>query len=126
MAKYTITCKCGHQKTVELFGKESERERKLKWLSENTLCSDCYKKEQDSIPCKAKLTSFATKNDGDYYVIYEGNSYKRKEELKKAGFTFGEYIDNNLMHMPKKGWMIKADKKDVLLSLGITIEGEIK
>ena len=47
MAKYTVNYKCGHEGTVQLFGKTSERERKLEWMSQTMLCSDCYKAEQE-------------------------------------------------------------------------------
>lgn len=33
MAKYTITYKCGHQEEVQLYGKESEREKKIAYYS---------------------------------------------------------------------------------------------
>lgn len=43
MAKYDVTYSCGHTDTVQLYGKNEERERKLKWM-ENSLCPECYKK----------------------------------------------------------------------------------
>lgn len=47
MAKYTVNYKCGHEGTVQLYGKTSERERKLEWMSQTMLCADCYKAEQE-------------------------------------------------------------------------------
>ncbi len=38
MAKYNITYSCGHEGTVQLFGKSEERERKT-WLSDRRICS---------------------------------------------------------------------------------------
>ena len=52
MAKYDVTYTCGHTETVELFGKTSERERKIKWMEGNCLCPACYKAEQQA---KAKV-----------------------------------------------------------------------
>lgn len=46
MAKYTVTYKCGHTGTVELFGKESERRRKIAFYEENYICPECYEAEQ--------------------------------------------------------------------------------
>jgi len=40
MSKYEITYKCGHKKTIELFGKMSERENKIKRLEQQD-CNDC-------------------------------------------------------------------------------------
>ncbi|MGN0488028.1 MAG: hypothetical protein ACI4HO_02065 [Ruminococcus sp.] len=45
MAKYEVKMACGHTRTVELFGKTSDRERKIKWLEENGICPDCKAKE---------------------------------------------------------------------------------
>lgn len=46
MAKYDVTYACGHTETVELFGKTSERERKIEWMEGNCLCPSCYKEKQ--------------------------------------------------------------------------------
>lgn len=43
MAKYDIVCSCGHEETIVLYGKSSERERKIEWLENYGLCSACYK-----------------------------------------------------------------------------------
>ncbi len=45
MAHYTITCKCGHEHTYQLFGKMKERERKLAWL-ETQVCPECEAKNR--------------------------------------------------------------------------------
>lgn len=45
MAKYDVTFSCGHTVTISLYGKESDRQRKIKWYEENGLCPDCYKKQ---------------------------------------------------------------------------------
>ena len=45
MAKYTVTYKCGHTAEVQLYGKESEREKKIAWYA-TINCPDCEAKEQ--------------------------------------------------------------------------------
>ena len=45
MAKYNITFSCGHTATISLFGKESDRQRKIAWYEENGICPECYKKK---------------------------------------------------------------------------------
>ena len=40
MAKYNITYSCGHEGTVQLFGKSEERERKIKYYEEFGLCTE--------------------------------------------------------------------------------------
>lgn len=46
MAHYDVTFLCGHTEVKELFGKVSERERKIKWFEESCVCSECYKNQQ--------------------------------------------------------------------------------
>lgn len=45
MAKYTITHECGHTEEVVLFGKSSERDRRIKWL-ESIPCRDCLRNSE--------------------------------------------------------------------------------
>lgn len=47
MAKYDVTFACGHTATVELFGKSSDREWKLKRMAEG-ICPDCYKAQKEA------------------------------------------------------------------------------
>jgi len=48
MAKYNVEYVCGHEAVVQLYGKNSEREKKLNWMAKN-LCPDCWKKENERI-----------------------------------------------------------------------------
>lgn len=43
--RYSVVYSCGHSGEVELFGKETERRRRLVWLSEHRLCPDCYREK---------------------------------------------------------------------------------
>lgn len=45
--KYDVKFSCGHTHTVELFGKTSERERKIKWYEEVAVCPDCYREQKE-------------------------------------------------------------------------------
>ena len=40
--KYDVKFSCGHTETVELFGKNADRQRKIAWFEESGLCSKCY------------------------------------------------------------------------------------
>ena len=44
--KYDITYSCGHAGTVELYGKTSDRESKIRWYETTAVCPECYKKQQ--------------------------------------------------------------------------------
>ena len=45
--KYDITYSCGHAGTVELYGKTSDRESKIRWYETTAVCPECYKKQQE-------------------------------------------------------------------------------
>lgn len=45
MAHYDAKYSCGHEERIELFGKTSERERRIEWLQERP-CTECWKKER--------------------------------------------------------------------------------
>ena len=49
MAKYNVKFSCGHNETIELFGKVSERMRRIEYYGENCLCSDCRKAEREKM-----------------------------------------------------------------------------
>lgn len=46
MAKYTITHTCGCERTYNLIGKHTDRERKIAWL-EQQQCPDCRRQAED-------------------------------------------------------------------------------
>lgn len=54
MARYTITYKCGHTAEVQLYGKESERQRKIAWYA-TIDCPECEAREQKELAEKMAL-----------------------------------------------------------------------
>jgi len=56
MAKYSITFTCGHEETHQLFGRHREKERRIEWMENNMVCSECYKKQIQ----EARKTATAT------------------------------------------------------------------
>lgn len=48
MAKYEIKMSCGHVETIQLFGKMTDRDKKIAWLEEHGICTACYKARQDA------------------------------------------------------------------------------
>ena len=93
MAKYTITMSCGHTDTVELFGKDKDRERKIEYFKEHGLCKECYKKEmqaqaeKEGLMFNATVLPYISESDGDFliYVWFSGNTMPHKEEIKALG-----------------------------------------
>ena len=70
MAKYEITYRCGHEGTVELVGKEVDRQRKLHWLRTSCDCVRCQRAKEE-----------ADKSNDNYIrvtVLYK--DYKNKYE----------------------------------------------
>ncbi len=43
MAKYDVKMSCGHVVTLQLFGKMTDRDKKIAWLEKNGVCSECQK-----------------------------------------------------------------------------------
>ena len=93
MAKYTITMSCGHTDTVELFGREKDRQRKIEYFEEQGLCKECYKKEmqaqveKEGLVFNASVLPSISESDGDFliYVWFSGNTMPHKEEIKALG-----------------------------------------
>lgn len=59
MAHYTVKFACGHTAEIQLFGKESERQRKIKYLGESGMCPSCYKKQQEEAKKAAEAQAAA-------------------------------------------------------------------
>lgn len=55
MAKYTVRFSCGHEEVIELRGKNSDRERKIKNFEEYGICSKCWEEQKNkeaSVGCE--------------------------------------------------------------------------
>ena len=97
MAKYNITYSCGHEGTVQLFGKSEERERKIKYYEEFGLCTECYKKQKQEE--NAKLGFLIGGSVGD--------TLPHKEEIKALGYRWTAVDASQMayMHKPDMGWV---------------------
>ena len=70
MAQYTYPYLCGHgHGTVRLYGKESERQRKLAWYADTFVCPECFKKQ------KAEEDAAAPKTASLHLAVY-GDVYQ--------------------------------------------------
>lgn len=81
--KYEIKFSCGHTETVELFGKGSDREKKIKYFEEYGVCSACYKKERAEEAQKGciEIKMPYTLYKGDYeFCDTVGDSYDKQEK----------------------------------------------
>ena len=93
MAKYIVKMSCGHEQEVELFGKNSERKRKIDYFESSGLCKECYKKkmqekqESEEFSFNASISTDIDEEDGSILlnVWFEGNTKPHKEEIKSIG-----------------------------------------
>lgn len=93
MAKYTITMSCGHEDTIELFGKEIDRQRKLGYFKESGLCKECYKKQMyekakaEGLIFNASVLPYIDNEDGSLLlsVWFSGDTKPHKDEIKAIG-----------------------------------------
>lgn len=102
--KVDITFSCGHEGTIEVFGKSEERERKIKYFEEYGLCPDCYKaekqKETEEFAVKCELPEL---KGSEKQVAWANKIRKEKiEEFEKekpairkgAGDDFADFLND--------------------------------
>lgn len=99
--KYKITFSCGHEDIIELFGKNKDREKKIKYAQEYYICPECYREQKNSEAaegcdavemlykdykanypdCKTKIGSY--NNEKKSIIVY----VPKKEEDEMEKFT---------------------------------------
>lgn len=96
---YDLIMKCGHKDDVQLFGPDSERQRKLIWASSEMLCRDCYKElkkeEQDKQPVRltgVQLPFPSVRGDKMVLLWLEGNTKESKKQIVEAGYVWGRPV----------------------------------
>ena len=120
MAKYDITHTCGHSRTVALYGKLNERERKIEWMASQD-CPSCWaakKRESDALkPITATISLLPFLGARGHVPVFQialtGGTEPRKEEIKALGYKWGD-ICGNFMEMlsfrrPQMGWVRKIE-----------------
>lgn len=93
MAKYTIMMSCGHKDTVELLGKEKDRQRKIAYFESSGLCKECYKKkmeeqaEAEGFIFNASVLPYIDEDDGGILlsVWFSGDTKPYKDDIKSLG-----------------------------------------
>lgn len=83
MAKYIVKHQCGHEEEVVLFGKESERERKLAWLREQS-CKECQAKATAAANAEAGLpTPEGTEKQVRWAVELQARYLANRREIER-------------------------------------------
>lgn len=123
--KYTILMSCGHEDTVELFGKNVERERKIEYYKTYGLCKECYKahmeeqQKKEEFVFKASVLPMINDKNGEIrlYVWFEGNTKPYKDDIKAlGGYRWDEKQDaTDFLSLKKPGlcWGKTIDMKDL-------------
>lgn len=101
MAQYTYPYLCGHgHGTVRLYGKESDRQRKLAWYADTFVCPECYKKqkaEEDASAPKTASLHLAVYGGVYQSIQVHGQLAANKEALKQLGYRWDDELDGGLL-----------------------------
>lgn len=121
MAKYDVTYSCGHEGTVDLFGKTSERERKLAWYESTAVCPECYKKQQrekgekEGLILNVAIDPYS--QEKPIKLSFTGNTYPAKDDIKAlGGYYYGECatgVFGILSAKPAKCWQKDCSLDDL-------------
>ena len=135
MARETITYKCGHVGTEQLYGKHSDRARHIEWTEENKVCPDCYRAQR-----KEQGPEVLARGDGECVSLLVENSYDHRESLKARGYHFAswtpadaplgvKFTKTGCRFVQTKGWQRDfsdakslADELDFIDEIGWPIE----
>lgn len=90
MARYEVTCKCGHTMTVNLTGTWEERKSRMEYY-ESSLCSDCAWKEKKKLK-EQKIEAALKKNKE--LNLPELTDARNDDQFRKANLYRMEYIEN--------------------------------
>ena len=91
--KYTIVMGCGHEDTIDLIGKNSDRERKIEYFKSYGLCKECYKKKMEedakNSPFTFNFTVLPYINEENGNILlnawFDGNTKPYKDDIKSLG-----------------------------------------
>ena len=95
--KYTVTFSCGHEATVELFGKTSERERRIAWYEKEGICPDCYRKmkEEERKQEEAELASYMQKIETEWNLPEVEGTEKQVAWARKIRANYFKKLESH-------------------------------
>lgn len=100
MAKHKVKMSCGHTETIQLFGKMTDREKRIAWLEEHGTCTACYKARKDAAHAEETAAAKA-KADEENLPNLTGSEKQIKWALAIRAKKF-EALDNRLAEMNTK------------------------
>lgn len=115
MAQYTINHTCGHTETARLFGKTTEREKRISWL-ESRKCTKCFAQEQQERFQKENQESAQKSQEMDLpQLVGSEKQIAWAESIRVKAINSKENILLPLESVPK-------DKLDIYVSLKESLE----
>ena len=123
--KYTVKMSCGHTQVVDLVGKGSERERKIRYFEEFGLCKECYKKQLDetdnkkSLEFNIEMLPEINEENGQplVYVWFGGNTKPNKEAIKSLKRYWWQKVESSedtfWYTKPKLAWGRTIDLSEI-------------
>jgi len=111
MGKYKIEYQCGHSATVQLFGPQKERDRKIDWMQQGD-CPACWGEKQRAAEAEKPVTatvSLCFEQGGNLQIALTGGTMPLKEQIKKSGFRWVEQTAGIIGFLstkkPRKAWV---------------------
>jgi len=109
MARYTIKFSCGHTEERQLFGKEDDRQRKIRFFQEQGLCSKCWeeKKQLEYEKKKEAEKKLADEMDKKYNLPKLEGSEKQIAWADTIRGGLVGYVDKKLIEFSENSDAIK-------------------
>lgn len=117
--KYEVKMSCGHEQEVSLFGKSSERERKIRFFETQGMCRECYKehmKEREGMQFNASVLPYIDDKNGSIMVNvwFSGNTTPYKDNIKALGYKWSERTsDLYSVKRPQMCWNKNIKEEDL-------------
>lgn len=92
MAKYEVKFSCGHVETKELFGKTTERYKRIEYWEKFGICSCCWREQKEienSIDCEE-------------VEMYYGDYKKNYPNCKTKSGSYNGTTKTIVVYVPKK------------------------
>ena len=94
----TIMMSCGHEETVQLFGKREDREKKIEYYRAYGLCKACYRKKCEEEAAKMGLYLNVSvyprinEENGEMllFLWFSGNTRPHKDDIKTLGYRWAQ------------------------------------
>ena len=109
MSKYEVEYACGHSGIVDLFGKESDRKRRLEYFALG-VCRDCWKvqkSEEDLVADKLAKLFLVPGGSPGLAIEISGQIEANKQSLYALGYTWKNSSEGGAMSV----FSIKKSKK---------------